>query len=225
MDELTNNGFNRIACVIFDIDGTLARTSDLIFESFNHVAEKYTGKRMTHLEIIALFGPPEEGGLKKMIGTDNVDEAMNELCRYYQSHHGRLASLHPGIGDILSYLKSRGVKLAVFTGKGKRTSAITLQELNIAHYFDLIVSGSDVKNHKPHHEGITKVIDHFSLQPDEVLMVGDASGDVKASRAAGVKVAAVVWDSYDREHVLEANADYVFHSVAEMYQWLKTRLN
>ena len=219
------NDLHPFQCVIFDIDGTLARTNELIFESFNHVFEKYTGQRMTNQQIVSLFGPPEEGGLAKVVGAGHVDNAMDDLCSFYRSHHRQMASLHPGIGDLLGYLKNRGVKLAVFTGKGKRTSEITLQELNIAHYFDLIVSGSDVVNHKPHHEGITKVMEHFSLAPEDVLMVGDALSDVKASRAAGVKVAAVVWDSYDRERVLNADADYVFHSVAEMSDWFKSRIN
>jgi HAD superfamily hydrolase (TIGR01509 family) len=220
-----NSSINRIACVIFDMDGTLTRTNELIFESFNHVAEKYAGKRLNPHEIIALFGPPEEGGLAKVVGSEAVDGAMDELCEYYQSHHTRLAALHPGIDGILHYLKSRGVKLAIFTGKGNRTAEITLRELNIARYFDLVVSGSDVVNHKPHHEGITKVIERFALTPDDVLMVGDSLGDVKASRAAGVKVAAVVWDSYDKERLLEANADFVFHTVNEMSEWFKSHIN
>jgi pyrophosphatase PpaX len=220
-----DSSINRIACVIFDMDGTLTRTNELIFESFNHVAEKYTGKRLTPQEIIALFGPPEEGGLAKVVGTEAVGKAMDELCEYYQNHHARLAALHPGIDDVLHYLKSRGVKLAIFTGKGNRTAEITLRKLNIAQYFDLVVSGSDVVNHKPHHEGITKVIERFALTPEAVLMVGDALGDVRASRAAGVKVAAVVWDSYDRESVLLANADFVFHSVDEMSEWFKSHIN
>jgi len=221
----TNNGSETIACVIFDIDGTLTRTNDLIFESFNHVSEKFVGKRMSHQEIVALFGPPEEGGLARVVPSDDVDEAMDELCRFYRDHHEDLAALHPGVEDILRYLKSHRVKLAIFTGKGKRTTGITLDALNISSYFDLIVSGSDVVNHKPHHEGIAKVLDHFSLLPDTVLMVGDSAGDVKASRAAGVKVAAVVWDSYDRESVLRANADFVFYSVDELYDWLKRNIN
>jgi phosphoglycolate phosphatase-like HAD superfamily hydrolase len=56
-------------------------------------------------------------------------------------------------------------------------------------------------------------------------MVGDSLGDVKASRAAGVKVAAVVWDSYDKERVLQANADFVFHTVNEMFEWFKSHIN
>ena len=108
-----------------------------------------------------------------------------------------------------------------FTGKVKRTTEITLRALNIDHYFDVIISGTDVVNHKPHPEGIQKVISMFKLDPAQVLMVGDALSDVKASRSAGVKIAAAAWDSYDRDRLLQANVDYVFHSPVEMLEWFK----
>ena len=70
-----------ISCVIFDMDGTLTRTNQLIFASFNHVAEKYLGIRLSPEEIIALFGPPEEGGLSRLLGSAHAPDAMDELCR------------------------------------------------------------------------------------------------------------------------------------------------
>jgi len=223
--NIMNGVIGRISCVIFDMDGTLTRTNDLIFESFNFVAEKYVGKKLSSQEIIALFGPPEEGALAKIIATEAVHKAMDELCRYYEMHHNRLAGLHEGMEDVLRLLKEQGVKLAVFTGKGHRTAFITLRGLGIEKYFDLVVSGSDVLNHKPHHEGIVKIMNHFSLLPDEVIMVGDSVGDIYASRGAGVRMASVVWDSYDKERVLQENADLLFHSVEEMYTWFKLHIN
>lgn len=180
---------------------------------------------MTPAEIIALFGPPEEGGLAKVVGGERVERAMDDLCAYYTRHHDRLASLHEGIDDVLRYLSDRGVTLAIFTGKGRRTAMITLEALHIDKYFDMIVSGSDVERHKPHHEGIVKVIESYGLDPAEVMMVGDAVSDVMASRAAGVKVAAVLWDAYDKEGVLKAEADYVFNSVDEMLEWFRNHIN
>jgi HAD superfamily hydrolase (TIGR01549 family) len=203
------------------MDGTLTRTNELIFASFNHVADKYLGKTLTRPEIIALFGPPEEGGLAKLLGEEEAVTAMDDLCSFYDDHHEEMASLHSGIEDLLGFLKLQGVKLAIFTGKGKRTTEITLRALNIARYFDLIVSGTDVVHHKPHPEGIEKVMSAFKVDPAQVLMVGDALSDVKASRSAGVKVAAAVWDSYDRDRLLQSGADYVFHNPAEMLMWFK----
>jgi pyrophosphatase PpaX len=210
----------RVSCVIFDVDGTLSRTNDLIFSSFNHVIGKYVGKTMTPAEIISLFGPPEEGGLLRVIEEEDLPAAMDELCDYYRAHHQSMSGLHKGMDNILSMLKGRGIRLAVFTGKGRRTATITLEELNIAPFFEIVVSGNDVVHHKPHPEGITKILDTFMVDPEEVLMVGDSLSDIKASRGAGVRFAAVLWDSYDPVGVEAAGPDYVFRSVDALHSWL-----
>jgi pyrophosphatase PpaX len=216
---------NGLSHVIFDMDGTLTQTNALIFASFNFITEKYLGKTFSPREIISWFGPPEEGAIEQLLGADRVDEVMDELCEFYKAKHKELARLHSGIPEILQLLSGQGITLAVFTGKGSRTADITLSEFNIAQYFDLVVTGNDVSHHKPHPEGIQKIIRHFDVSPSQVLMIGDALADVKASRAAGVKVAAVLWDSYDKEGMLSANADYVFHHVGELHDWFRRSIN
>lgn len=204
------------------MDGTL---NDLIFASFNHITQKYLTKTLTPQEIISFFGPPEEGALEKLLGAEHVDAAMNELCEFYRENHSAMAFLHSGIENILSLLKERDTKLAVFTGKGHRTARITLDAFELSPFFDFVVSGNDVVNHKPHPEGIQKVPETFSLSPHEVLMVGDSMSDVNASRRAGVRIAAVLWDSHDKERVLAAQTDFVFHAVGEMLDWFHLDTN
>lgn len=215
----------RWSCVIFDMDGTLTRTNQLIFESFNHVARRYAGTTLTPAEIISLFGPPEEGGLARVVGRHRVASAMDDLCAYYRANHRRLAQMHGGIDRVLAYLRSRGVLLALFTGKGRRTTAITLDEFGLTGSFDLVVSGTDVENHKPHPEGIARILRGLRVPPSETLMVGDTLADVRAARGAGVAMAAVLWDSFDRERVLGARPEYVFHAVKELEAWFRHTLN
>lgn len=214
-----------LRCVIFDMDGTLTQTSQLIYDSFNFIAQKYRGRTYTVPEIVAMFGPPEEGALLQIVREKELDRAMEEYLQFYRSHHATRARLFPGIEGILKFVKSKGCHLAVFTGKGTHTTTITLEEFGIKQYFDLVVTGNDVVQHKPSSEGIKKIINHFQLSVDEVLMVGDAVADVKAARGAGVKIAAVLWDSYSKEQVLAMKTDYVFHNVAEFHAWLVERLN
>ena len=207
------------ACVIFDIDGTLTRTNDLIFASFNFVAQKYLGRSFAPEEIIALFGPPEEGAILQVFGPERVDVVLEDLLSFYAAHHSAMASAHSGIVEILDFLKCRGTKLAVFTGKGRQTTAITLRALELHEYFDLIVSGNDVTRHKPDPEGIFKVLREFSVSPGQALMVGDSINDVRAARAAGVRIAAVLWDCYDPARMREAQSDYLFERVADLRKW------
>jgi len=210
-------------CVIFDMDGTLTETNRLIFESFNHIARRYLDKEFSESEIMKMFGPPEEGALLHIVRKDQLEQAMKEYLSFYRAHTSKLARVIPGIEEVLKFLKAQCCKLAIFTGKGSHTTRITLEEFGIRDYFDFVVTGNDVQAHKPSAEGIHKIMQHFGLIQSQVLMVGDAVSDVKAAHESGVKIAAVLWDSYAKGRVLEMKTDYVFHQVAEFYGWLKVQ--
>ncbi|HEX2982265.1 MAG TPA: HAD family hydrolase [Ignavibacteriales bacterium] len=205
--------------VIFDIDGTLTSTNDLIFASFNYVTKKKWNKIYAPEEIIKLFGPTENKILEDWFGPE-AEPVKKDYYAFYSDNHS-MAALYPGMDDILKYIKSKGVKLAVFTGKGRETTEITLKKLGAFDYFDFIVTGSDVAEHKPSAEGLIKILNLFKYNPSRVLMVGDAPADIIASRSAGIKVASVVWDSYAKEEVLKLSSDYYFQTVEEFDKFIK----
>ena len=208
--------------IIFDIDGTLTSTNELIFASFNYVMGKYLNKTLTNNEIISLFGPTEDVILEEWTGA-NYPQAREDYYNFYSENH-TMADLYPGILDILTFIKSHRIPLSIFTGKGREAAIITLKKLRIYNFFDLIITGDDVNEHKPSPEGILRFIEKFKIAPNKVLMIGDSPSDIKASHKAGVKVASVLWDSYSKVKVLEMNSDYVFHTVAELQYFLKNNL-
>jgi 2-phosphoglycolate phosphatase len=210
--------------VIFDLDGTLVRTHELIYASFNHVLAKHLGRTMEPAEIVALFGPPEEGAIESVFGAERTPALMRELLEFYAAQHSRLADVHEGIEDVLRFLRERGIRLALFTGKGKWTTDITLRAFGLEGYFDLIVTGNDVEHHKPHPEGIRQALERFDIPPAQALMVGDSVADVSAARAAGVRIASVLWDAYDPERVKALNGTCAFESVAEFDGWFRTQV-
>jgi len=206
---------------IFDIDGTLTSTNELIFTSFNHIAKKYLDRTFTDEEIISLFGPTEDVILKEWCG-DKYEEAKEEYYNFYSDNH-QMAYAHEGMIEILEYLKTKGYPLGVFTGKGRQAALITLQKIGAEKYFDLIVTGDDVENHKPSAEGILKFVNQFDLNKEKVLMIGDSVGDVKASKEAGVKIASVLWDSHREEIVKTMNSDFYFNTVEELREFLGSK--
>jgi len=222
----------KIKCVIFDLDGTIAQTNELIFSTFNYIAKKYTGRTFTPEEITKqFFGPPEEAGIRKLLGLSNDENvrrnfeevakvAVNEFYSYYESNHDR-AKVYEGIRELLSFLKAMGLKLAIFTGKGKVTTSITLKKLGLESFFDVVITGDDVKFHKPSGEGIKKILEIFNLTPDEAILVGDAVSDVRASKDAGVKIISALWDSYGKGEVMDLKPDFVVHSVAELRELIE----
>ena len=200
--------------IIFDIDGTLTSTNELIFASFNHITKKYLDKSLTNEEVVSLFGPTEDKIIEDWFG-ENAEKVKRDYYSFYNDNHA-MANLYPGVKELLQFLKEKNILLSIYTGKGREASLLTLKKLEIYDCFDLIITGSDVKDHKPSPEGIEIFLDKYSLDKERVLMVGDAPADIKAARAAGVHVASAVWDSYAREEVLEMESNFVFHTVEEM---------
>ncbi|MEO8399628.1 MAG: HAD family hydrolase [Ignavibacteriaceae bacterium] len=209
--------------IIFDIDGTLTSTNELIFASFNHITNKYLNKTFTPDEIVKFFGPPEDVIIKELCG-EEYNNARKDYYDFYTANH-TIADLYPGIKELLHFIKSKNVLLSIYTGKGRTAAEITLKELKIFSLFDLIITGDDIKDHKPSPEGVTKFLEKFDLKKDEVLMIGDSPSDIKAARAAGIEIASVVWDSYAKEEVLKLKSDYIFYSVEELKKFLDENLD
>lgn len=210
--------------VIFDVDGTLTSTNELIFAAFNFIAKKYLDKTFTNEQIMKLFGPPEDVILRELCG-DNFESAQKDYYEFYSDNH-QLASIYPGIIELLENLKSKNIFLSVYTGKGRKAALITLDKLNISGYFDMIVTGDDVENHKPHPEGILVFLNKFNLKKERVLMIGDAPSDIKAAKSAGVKVASVLWDPYVKKELnLTLDSDYIFHDVDELKLFLRRHID
>lgn len=210
--------------IIFDIDGTLTSTNELIIATFNHIAQKYENRIYTEEEIYAMFGPTEDVILKEKFNGDQFKSVYEDYYKFYKENHPTMADLYPGIIDLLEFIKSKRIFTSIFTGKGRKTSLITLELLDIKKYFDMIVTGDDVANHKPSPEGILKFIQKFNLNPSEVLMIGDSVADIYASRDAGVAIASVVWDSYAKEQVQKLNPENCFNTVEELSLWLGEKI-
>lgn len=204
----------RYKLFIFDIDGTLTSTNRLIFDSFNHIYDKYFGKILTPKEVIALFGPTEEEIINELFG-ENAEEAIVEYFNYYEKNHG-IAALHEGIAPLLDFLIEQGAHIAAFTGKGRRSAEITLKELGIFGKIGILISGDDVTKKKPSGEGINKILQFYNLKPEDAIMIGDSTADIKAAREAGVAVASVLWDCYSIDAVRGLNGEMLFNTVDEL---------
>lgn len=205
--------------IIFDIDGTLTETNELIYATFNHVLGKYLDTTYSPQQITTLFGPTAETIMRELI-KENSDDAIEDYFNFYEANHNSLAKAYEGIVELVAEIREQGIPLSIYTGKGRRSSMITLREVGLVDYFDMIVTGDDIAEHKPSPEGVDIFVEKFNLSRENVLMIGDAPADIEAARATGIKIATVLWDSYAKEKVLEMGSDYYFHSVEDLRSFL-----
>ena len=127
-----------------------------------------------------------------------------------------------GIEALLGTLKEKGIRLAIATGKGKHTSALSLQRFGLRPYFEIIENGAPEGSRKP--EAIQHIIDAFGVQKEEVLYVGDSGGDIKESHAAGIAAVAAAWaGTADKEKLKAEHPEVLFDKVAAFAAWIYTK--
>ncbi|MHA2156207.1 MAG: HAD family hydrolase [Candidatus Hodarchaeales archaeon] len=211
-----------IDCIIFDVDGTLLDNTDSIISLFQDIVVKYLGsdKSMTKREVLSLWGPPGDEIFRKIFPPNIVDKAWSEfLAKYRETHTKEGFFSRRELSDFRKYVQY----LAIFTGKSRYTNTISLEELGITDCFDLIYTGSDVENSKPYPDALFRILEDLSLNPEEVIFIGDSHLDIIAGKAAGVPTAGVTWGSVEIDKLLQCKPDYVFNTPFEFTQFIKGR--
>ena len=208
----------------FDLDGTLADTLPLIYESFDQAFMPALGKRFTNAEIRAMFGPPDHHIIRARVPAALVDAAIERYNGHYSLRHDDLVTAFTGIHELLQQLTAEGYWLGVITGKSRSTALVSLEKTGLLDFFRVIYAGDDVARQKPDPEAVIKSLhDAGEPPPERAVMIGDSAADVLAGRAAGVKTIGVTWGSPDH-HELNASApDYTVSTVEELSALLLSR--
>lgn len=141
-----------IKTAIFDFDGTLADTIPLCREAFRRAVRELDGRTLTDEEIERQFGPDDLGVIQRLLpGKPELHEKGRELfLRYYRELHPELAPTpFPGAAGLLHALRSRGIRLAMVTGKRLESAEISLQFFHLAEFFPILETGSPEGGVKP----------------------------------------------------------------------------
>ncbi|MDR1157972.1 MAG: HAD family hydrolase [Oscillospiraceae bacterium] len=207
-----------LKAVLFDLDGTLCDTLPLCIEAFRQSIAPLAGRPISDAEIVATFGPSEEGTILALI-PEHYDRGVRDYLASYEALHARYPAPFDGIRSLLTDLKHRGFLLALVTGKGRQSCRISLRHLDLESVFDMVETGSPTGVRKT--EGMLAVLTRFALRPDEAVYVGDTAHDVLSARRAGIPALSALWSSLLQEaDVLAAKPDRVFYSVDALRAYL-----
>lgn len=206
-------------CIIFDLDGTIGNTLPLCITAFKKSIEPLACRTLSDREIIDTFGPSEEGTVRALI-PDHYEQGIEDYLTYYRDLHVMCEAPFEGIIEVLEFAKNRNVRLAMVTGKGERSTEITLEIYGIRSYFEIIETGSPLGPRKV--QGITNVLEQLRITPRESLYVGDAPSDIVAAREAKVPVIAAAWaDTADKEQLQAFGPDELFSTVEEFKRYIQ----
>lgn len=213
----------KIKAVIFDLDGTIANTLPLCIEAFRQSIEPLVNRSLSNEEIIATFGPSEEGTVMAL-APHHFDKGVADYLHFYKDLHNMCPTPFDGLVNILKTLQEKGVHIAMVTGKGKKSTDISLQYFELTSYFEIVETGSPAGPRKA--EGIKIILDSFSdVKKEEVIYVGDAPADIIASRQAGIAVIAAAWAATaEPEKLKELKPDELFYHLEDFITWLYKRI-
>lgn len=205
--------------MIFDFDGTLADTMALCCTAFREVAQRQLEREYSDADIVALFGPSEEGIFQQIAGAA-WGACMDDFLLVYERDHNEHAALFAGVTEMLAGLTERNIPVAIVTGKGARSAAISLRLLGLTHHFAIVETGSPTGSIKP--AAIRRTVEQWNVHPSTVAYVGDAPSDVSDARAAGVIALAAAWAAtVDSTALAARQPDAMFSSVNDLEVWIR----
>ncbi|CAM3703098.1 pyrophosphatase PpaX [Marinicrinis lubricantis] len=208
-----------IETVLFDLDGTILDTNELIIESFIHVMEGKMDPPLTRERLIHQMGKPLAMQMRYFSGRgeqEPVDDLIREYRAYNLRRHDELVRPFPYVKEVLQSLKDSGIRLGVVTSKIRLTSDKGLTLCGIKDYMETIVTIEDVQHAKPHPEPVLEALKRMNAKPETALMVGDSPFDIESAHQAGVQAVGVAWSLKGAEVLSKYNPEYVIDDMREL---------
>jgi pyrophosphatase PpaX len=206
---------NNITTLLFDLDGTLINTNDLIVASFTETLNHYYPGRYQREDILPFMGPPLYDSFYS-IDPERVDEMVARYRKHNLEHHDSLVTEFKGVYETIRTLKENGYKLAIVSTKKRDGIEKGLRLTKLDEFFQVVIGLDDVEKAKPDPEPVLKALDLIGSVPEEAIMVGDNHHDILAGQNAGTKTAAVAWSLKGREYLAQFNPDYMLETMPDL---------
>jgi pyrophosphatase PpaX len=205
----------KITTALFDLDGTLINTNELIISSYLHTLNHYYPDQYKREDVIPFMGP----SLMETFGSIDAvrAEEMIAMYRAYNiANHDSIVTIFEGVYETIKALKDQGIKLAIVTTKISDVVNMGLKLTKLDEFFDVIVALDHVTKAKPDPEPVLLALKKLNATPDEAIMVGDNYHDILAGKNAGTLTAGVAWTLKGKEYLDSFHPDYLFDNMKEL---------
>ena len=195
---------------LFDFDGTLVDTTDLIYQSMRHAAGEVLGREVSREVLMANVGQPLPRQME-LLSAEHAEALLNSYRLHNEENHDALIKEFPGVEEALTRLRWAGVQVAVVTSKRRFSVDMALKSFpGLGEVVDQWVTMEDTNEHKPRPEPLHKALELLGNVPrEEATYVGDSPFDVAAAKAARVMSIAVSWGAFSEETLRAARPDHL----------------
>jgi pyrophosphatase PpaX len=201
--------------VLFDLDGTVVDTVELITESFRYASRTVLGEALPDEQILAHVGQPLMPQMRQ-ISAEHAQQLYDVYREYNHRRHDELIRSYAGMEAALLALRTAGRRLGLVTSKSADTTEMAFRAVGMREHFDAVVTASDTATHKPSPEPLLLCLERLAalsagepLATSGAIYIGDSPFDIQAGRAAGMATAAVTWGVFSRRDLESAGPDHV----------------
>lgn len=209
-----------IKAVLFDLDGTVADTNHLIFQSFRYTLDHHGISGITDDEIYSHYGEPL---LRTMLryAPEEAEALVKTYHDYNLKTHDELIRPFPGVEQMLRSLSDMGLKLGIVTSKRHKVASRSLEVLGLTSWFQAVVTPEDTVKHKPEPEPVLHGAELLGVSPQEAMMVGDSPYDLMSGRNAGTLTCGVEYTKLPLAVLLSTRPDYMIREAGDLVPILR----
>ena len=188
--------------VLFDLDGTLIDSKDLIFETFRRVfKEEKPGYELSEEELYSFFGPPLEESFSKYFKEDEIERIIEKYQTINRRIHDEYVKPMPYVKEVLESLKKEGYEMAVVSNKRHSVVELGLKHCRLDSYFNVVLGKEDLQETKPSAFGLLEACRLLHTSHDDVIYVGDNDTDIQAAKNMAAYSVGFVQDAIQKDKV------------------------
>ena len=197
----------RYGAVLFDLDGTLIDSAELIMTAFETTVQANLHQTIDRAAILGMWSRPIRERFRAL-APDRDEVLAQDYLRRYLALHDRYARLFPGVADVLEALRVRGYAMGIVTSKRRATTEAAVSGFHLDRWCTVIITDEDVTRHKPDPEPVRAAASQLGVSVAEALMVGDSPLDIAAGHRAGAGTAAALWGTVEASPLLAEAPDH-----------------
>ena len=201
--------------VVFDLDGTVVDTVELIVESFRYATRTVLGTVLPDDVITAGVGQPLMTQMERL-SARHARELYDVYREYNHRRHDELIRGYSGIAELLDALRAAGRRLGIVTSKSRDTTQMAFRAVGLDDRFEVVVTASDTDEHKPSPVPLLLCLERLRAPAAGSIYVGDSPVDIVAGVAAGMATAAVAWGVFGKEALMAVAPDYWVEAPREL---------
>ncbi len=210
----------RYRTILFDLDGTLVDSIELILASHRHATRVVLGVSPSDEVLRRGIGTPLLVQMRT-IDAPRADELVTAYRAFNHRMHDELLRPYAGLLELCELLRADGATLGVVTSKSRLVTDMAFARLAFAPLLDVVVTADQTELHKPHPEPILEALRRLGRDASGACYVGDSPFDLQAGRAAGVDPIGVTWGAATVDELLAERPVALARTPAELEEVLR----